>query len=47
MIVPVGERYQQTLYLLTKRDGQMVQEALRPTLFVPMTGAARDQSSGG
>ena len=40
MIVPVGERYQQTLYLLTKRDGQMVQEALRPTLFVPMTGAA-------
>ena len=40
MIVPVGERYQQTLYLLTKHDGQMVQEALRPTLFVPMTGAA-------
>lgn len=40
MVVPVGERYQQTLYLLTKRDGQMVQEALRPTLFVPMTGAA-------
>jgi protein-L-isoaspartate(D-aspartate) O-methyltransferase len=40
MIVPVGERYQQTLYLFQKRDGKLVQEALEPTMFVPMTGAA-------
>ena len=40
MVIPVGERYQQTLYLMTKRDGKLVEEALRPTLFVPMTGAA-------
>lgn len=40
MVIPVGERYQQTLYLMTKQKGQLVQEALRPTLFVPMTGAA-------
>jgi protein-L-isoaspartate(D-aspartate) O-methyltransferase len=40
MIIPVGERYQQTLYLLRKKDGKIVPEALRPTLFVPMTGQA-------
>jgi protein-L-isoaspartate(D-aspartate) O-methyltransferase len=39
MIIPVGERYQQTLYLLKKTKGQLVPEALRPTLFVPMTGS--------
>ena len=43
MVIPVGERYQQTLYLLRKKDGQLATEALRPTLFVPMTGAAEDQ----
>jgi protein-L-isoaspartate(D-aspartate) O-methyltransferase len=43
MVIPVGERYQQTLYLLTKKDGKMVAEALQPTLFVPMTGTAESQ----
>jgi protein-L-isoaspartate(D-aspartate) O-methyltransferase len=40
LIVPLGERYQQTLYLFRKMDGKLVSEALRPTLFVPMTGVA-------
>lgn len=40
MIVPVGERYEQTLYLFQKRDGKLIKEALLPTLFVPMTGTA-------
>lgn len=40
MVIPVGERYQQVNYLLKKVNGKMVQEALRPTLFVPMTGEA-------
>jgi protein-L-isoaspartate(D-aspartate) O-methyltransferase len=40
MVIPVGERYQQTLYLMKKSDGKMVGEALQPTLFVPMTGKA-------
>jgi protein-L-isoaspartate(D-aspartate) O-methyltransferase len=40
IVIPVGERYQQTLYLLRKRDGKLQSEALRPTLFVPMTGVA-------
>jgi len=40
MVIPVGQRYQQTLYLMRKKDGDLVAEALRPTLFVPMTGTA-------
>ncbi|MCH7725592.1 MAG: protein-L-isoaspartate(D-aspartate) O-methyltransferase [Planctomycetes bacterium] len=40
MVIPVGERYQQTLYLFRKKDGKLQSEALRPTLFVPMTGRA-------
>ncbi|MEK6236125.1 MAG: protein-L-isoaspartate(D-aspartate) O-methyltransferase [Planctomycetales bacterium] len=40
MVIPVGERFQQSLYLYRKKDGKLVREALRPTLFVPMTGRA-------
>jgi protein-L-isoaspartate(D-aspartate) O-methyltransferase len=40
MVIPCGERYQQTLYLLTKTKGKMVSESLLATLFVPMTGKA-------
>jgi protein-L-isoaspartate(D-aspartate) O-methyltransferase len=40
MIIPVGERYEQTLVLLSKRNGAMEQESLVPSLFVPMTGTA-------
>jgi protein-L-isoaspartate(D-aspartate) O-methyltransferase len=43
MVIPCGERYQQTLYLLKKVDGKMVSEALQATLFVPMTGKAEEQ----
>ncbi|HEY6564014.1 MAG TPA: protein-L-isoaspartate(D-aspartate) O-methyltransferase, partial [Pirellulaceae bacterium] len=43
MIIPVGERYQQTLYRLAKTDGKLVREALQPTLFVPMTGRAESE----
>ncbi|MEC8558069.1 MAG: protein-L-isoaspartate(D-aspartate) O-methyltransferase [Planctomycetota bacterium] len=42
MVVPVGERFQQTLYLMRKKGGKLEREALRPTLFVPMTGTAED-----
>lgn len=42
MIVPVGERYQQTLYLFEKKDGELEKVALLPTLFVPMTGKAEE-----
>lgn len=43
IVVPMGERHQQTLYLMEKKNGKMVRKALRPTLFVPMTGAAEDK----
>lgn len=43
MIVPVGQRYQQNFYLFTKKDGKLESEALRATLFVPMTGAAEER----
>jgi protein-L-isoaspartate(D-aspartate) O-methyltransferase len=43
IVIPVGQRYQQTLYLLKKVDGKMVSEALQPTLFVPMTGQAESK----
>ena len=42
MVIPVGRRYQQTLYLLKKTDGKVVTETMRPTLFVPMTGRAEE-----
>jgi protein-L-isoaspartate(D-aspartate) O-methyltransferase len=42
MIIPVGERYQQVFHLLKKQDGELTNEALRPTLFVPMTGKAEE-----
>jgi len=42
MVIPVGERYQQTLYLYRKRGDKLESEALLPTLFVPMTGKAEE-----
>ena len=42
MVIPVGERYQQVLCLMRKKDGKLEKEALRPTLFVPMTGTAEE-----
>ncbi|HEV3004015.1 MAG TPA: protein-L-isoaspartate(D-aspartate) O-methyltransferase, partial [Pirellulales bacterium] len=43
MVVPVGERYQQVLYLFRKAKGKLEAEALEPTMFVPMIGAAEAQ----
>ena len=43
MVIPVGERYNQAIYLLTKKDGRLESEKLLPVLFVPMTGEAEQQ----
>jgi protein-L-isoaspartate(D-aspartate) O-methyltransferase len=40
MVVPVGERYQQVLYLFRKSGGRLEAEASEPTMFVPMLGIA-------
>ncbi|MDR1483971.1 MAG: protein-L-isoaspartate(D-aspartate) O-methyltransferase [Planctomycetaceae bacterium] len=43
IIIPLGERYQQTFYLCTKVNGKLVKELLAPALFVPMTGEAEEK----
>jgi protein-L-isoaspartate(D-aspartate) O-methyltransferase len=42
MVIPLGERYQQTLYLFKKVGEKLEPEALEPTFFVPMTGRAEE-----
>lgn len=42
MVIPIGERYQQSFYLFTKEDGKLKEKKLVPTLFVPMTGASEE-----
>lgn len=37
MIIPVGERHAQHLYLLKKKDGKIIRQSILPVLFVPMT----------
>ena len=43
LVVPLGERYQQMLYLFRKSNGQLLQEKLESTFFVPMTGQAEER----
>ena len=40
VVVPLGERYQQTLYTMKKQNGRLEVESREPTFFVPMTGQA-------
>jgi protein-L-isoaspartate(D-aspartate) O-methyltransferase len=40
MVIPLGERFQQTLYVFQKTNGKLESERLEPTFFVPMTGQA-------
>jgi protein-L-isoaspartate(D-aspartate) O-methyltransferase len=40
MIIPVGERFAQELYLLEKKDGRLRESAVLPVRFVPMAGEA-------
>ncbi len=42
IVIPLGERYQQSLYLFTKRNGKLERELLQATFFVPMTGRAEE-----
>jgi protein-L-isoaspartate(D-aspartate) O-methyltransferase len=43
MIIPVGAKFAQELYLLEKQNGQMKQSAVLPVRFVPMAGAAEER----
>ncbi len=44
MVIPVGDRFAQQLYLLEKKDGQLKQSATLPVRFVPMTSEAEKKS---
>jgi protein-L-isoaspartate(D-aspartate) O-methyltransferase len=46
LVVPLGKRYQQTLYLFKKLKGVLQAEALQPTFFVPMVGLAEEERAG-
>ena len=41
MVIPVGERFAQQLYLLEKKNGQMKESVTLPVRFVPMVREAK------
>jgi protein-L-isoaspartate(D-aspartate) O-methyltransferase len=41
MVIPVGDRFAQQLYLLEKKNGQLKQSATLPVRFVPMTSGGQ------
>jgi protein-L-isoaspartate(D-aspartate) O-methyltransferase len=41
MVIPVGERFAQQLYLLEKKDGQLKESVTLPVRFVPMLREAQ------
>lgn len=43
LVIPLGERYQQMLYLFRKVNGELQKERLESTFFVPMTGRAEEK----
>ena len=45
MVIPLGDRFNQTVYLMTKKNGKLTGRELRPTLFVPMTGKAQAEAA--
>jgi protein-L-isoaspartate(D-aspartate) O-methyltransferase len=45
MVIPLGDRYTQSVWLVTKKDGKLTKKELKPTLFVPMTGKALDEAA--
>jgi len=44
LVIPLGDRFHQTVHLMIKRDGKLIDRELRPTLFVPMTGRAQTEA---
>jgi protein-L-isoaspartate(D-aspartate) O-methyltransferase len=46
LIIPLGDRYNQSLFLFTKKDGKLdAGKKLKPTLFVPMTGQMQREAA--
>ncbi|WP_165071671.1 protein-L-isoaspartate(D-aspartate) O-methyltransferase [Paludisphaera rhizosphaerae] len=40
MVIPLGDRFTQSVWLVVKKNGRLIEKELKPTLFVPMTGKA-------
>jgi len=46
MVIPLAKtRFDQTVHLMIKKDGKLTDRALKPTLFVPMTGRAQEEAA--
>ena len=45
MVIPLGDRFTQSVWLVTKKDGKLTKRELKPTLFVPMTGTAQNEAA--
>ena len=45
MVIPLGTRFNQIVYLVDKHDGKVDLKPLKPTLFVPMTGRAQREAA--
>jgi protein-L-isoaspartate(D-aspartate) O-methyltransferase len=43
MVIPVGDRFAQQLYLLEKKNGQLKQSVTLPVRFVPMTSESPEK----
>jgi protein-L-isoaspartate(D-aspartate) O-methyltransferase len=46
MVIPLGDRFTQSVHLILKRDGKLIDRELKPTLFVPMTGRSLEEAAG-
>ena len=45
MVIPIGDRFNQIVHLIIKKDGKRVDRELKPTLFVPMTGRDQEEAA--
>jgi protein-L-isoaspartate(D-aspartate) O-methyltransferase len=45
LVIPIGDRFNQVVHLMVKKDGKLIDKELRPTLFVPMTGRAQREAA--
>lgn len=46
MVIPLGDRFTQSVWLVEKKGGKLIKRELKPTLFVPMTGKALREAAG-
>lgn len=45
IVIPIGARFNQVVYVGDKHNGEVKLKAVKPTLFVPMTGRAQREAA--